>query len=452
MPPSRSALPHCSIGSVSAIAANICPHSSPGARSNGSGSLAHSPSDPPTCCRTKRRRAWIRATTKAILALLGHLRDEFGLAIILITHEMEVVREIADSVARIDGGRIIESGSVDDVILDPTSSLARELLPDRPSVPFRGSGEVWEVSYASRDVPLDWLTSIHTVPGIAGSQVSVLSASVEAIRGVAVGRAMLAISPSAPAGFESYLKERGLHVTAVSAKIRRDGCMNLLAAGEDFSTPWGKVPDLLLPAYGQTWLMVGITMVLVLLIGTPVGIALHNTSDFGLFPNPKVFAVLNTIVNVGRSLPFLILMTAIIPVTRFLVGTTIGIAAAIVPMTTAGVPFFARLVQNALRDVRSDVTDMGQVSGGTNVQLIRTVQLSEALPALAGALTVNVIAMIEYSAIAGSIGAGGVGNLAITYGYNRFDHNIMIATVVVLIITVQVVQFAGDRLVKALTR
>jgi D-methionine transport system ATP-binding protein len=157
-------------------------------------------------------------TTKAILALLSHLRDEFGLAIILITHEMEVVREVADSVARIDGGRIIESGAVDEVILDPTSSLARELLPDRPSVPFRGSGEIWEVSYASRDVPLDWLTSIHTVPGISGSQVSVLSASVEAIRGVAVGRAMLAISPSAPSGFERYLKDRGLHVTAVRPK------------------------------------------------------------------------------------------------------------------------------------------------------------------------------------------------------------------------------------------
>ena len=225
-----------------------------------------------------------------------------------------------------------------------------------------------------------------------------------------------------------------------------------LAAGEDFSTPWAKVPGLLLPAYGQTWVMVGVTMALVLVIGTPVGITLHNTSTFGLYPNPRVFAVLNTVVNVGRSLPFLILMTAIIPVTRFLVGTTIGIAAAIVPMTTAGVPFFARLVQNALRDVRSDVIDMGRVSGGTSLQVIRTVQLSEALPALAGALTVNLIAMIEYSAIAGSIGAGGVGNLAITYGYNRFDHNIMIATVVALIITVQVVQLAGDRLVKALTR
>lgn len=225
-----------------------------------------------------------------------------------------------------------------------------------------------------------------------------------------------------------------------------------LAVGEDFNTPWDKVPDLLLPAYGETWLMVGITMALVLLIGTPLGITLHNTSVLGLYPNRRVFTALNTVVNVGRSLPFLILMAAIIPVTRFLVGTTIGIQAAIVPMTVAGVPFFARLVQNALREVRSDVTDMGLVSGGTHLQVIRSVQLSEALPALGGALTVNTIAMIEYSAIAGSIGAGGIGNLAITYGYNRFDDNIMIATVIALIVTIQIVQFLGDRLVKALTR
>jgi len=223
-------------------------------------------------------------------------------------------------------------------------------------------------------------------------------------------------------------------------------------AQEDFSTPWSRVPDLLLPAYGQTWLMVGITMALVVLIGTPVGIILHNTSTLGLFPDPRVFNALNTIVNIGRSLPFLILMAAIIPVTRFIVGTTIGVAAAIVPMTVAGVPFFARLVQNALREVRSDVTDMGLVSGGSHVQVIRSVQLSEALPALAAALTVNTIAMIEYSAIAGSIGAGGVGHLAITYGYNRFDDNIMIATVIALILTIQLVQFTGDRAVKALTR
>lgn len=157
------------------------------------------------------------ATTKSILNLLSHLRDEFGLSIILITHEMEVVREVADSVARIDEGRIIESGSVEDIILDPASPLAHELLPDRPSVPLRGAGDVWEVSYASRAVPLDWLTSIQSIPGLAGTQVSVLSASVEAIRGVAVGRAVLALSPTTPAGFEHQLRDRGLHVRPVSA-------------------------------------------------------------------------------------------------------------------------------------------------------------------------------------------------------------------------------------------
>lgn len=157
-------------------------------------------------------------TTKAILALLSHLRDEFGLSIILITHEMEVVREIADSVARLDGGRIIEHGKVTDVILDPNSTLARELLPDRPNVPVRDGGEIWEVSYASRAVPLDWLTSLQTVPGVAATQVDVLSASVEAIRGIAVGRAVLAISPSAPAGFATHLRERGLHVRATVAR------------------------------------------------------------------------------------------------------------------------------------------------------------------------------------------------------------------------------------------
>ncbi len=153
------------------------------------------------------------ATTTSILGLLSALRDDFGLSIILITHEMDVVREIADSVARIEDGRIIESGSVTDVILDPTSTLARELLPDRPSVPSHG-GEVWEVSYASRSVPLDWLTSLQTIPGVAGTRVDVLSASVESIRGIAVGRAVLAFSPGAPAGFADRLRERGLNVRA----------------------------------------------------------------------------------------------------------------------------------------------------------------------------------------------------------------------------------------------
>ncbi|AKS33433.1 methionine ABC transporter ATP-binding protein [Mycolicibacterium goodii] len=162
-------------------------------------------------------------TTQSILELLGHLRDEFGLSIILITHEMEVVREIADSVARIDGGRIIENGSVTDIILDPHSSLARELLPVRPSAVPETPGQIWEISHASHNVPLDWLTAIHSAPGIDGTRISVLSASVEAIRGVVVGRATLALSPSAPTGFADYLAGRGLHARLVATPSTEGG-------------------------------------------------------------------------------------------------------------------------------------------------------------------------------------------------------------------------------------
>jgi ABC-type methionine transport system permease subunit len=161
-----------------------------------------------------------------------------------------------------------------------------------------------------------------------------------------------------------------------------------------------------------------------------------------------VNASLGWLVNLGRSLPFLILMAAIIPFTRLLTGTTIGIPAAIVPMVIAGTPFFARLVENSLRDVPHSATQVGRASGGSPWQIIRTVQLSEAWPAIIGNITINTIGMIEYSAIAGTIGAGGIGYVAVTYGYLRFDHTVMVATIVVLVVTVAVIQFVGDRLAR----
>ncbi|MFP1812983.1 methionine ABC transporter permease [Lonsdalea quercina] len=207
-------------------------------------------------------------------------------------------------------------------------------------------------------------------------------------------------------------------------------------------TPWREIHTLLLPAYGETWLMVAIVMLFVVSLGGVVGVVLFNTSRRGLFPRPALNRMLNWLVNMGRSLPFLVLMAAIIPVTFWLTGTTIGIPAAVVPMVIAGIPFFARLVENALRELPEDVTSVGQI--------IVSAQLSEALPAIVSAVTLNLISMIEYSAIAGTIGAGGIGYLAVVYGYQRFDHHIMIATIVVLIATIQLIQFAGDRLVAAL--
>jgi ABC-type methionine transport system permease subunit len=144
-------------------------------------------------------------------------------------------------------------------------------------------------------------------------------------------------------------------------------------------------------------------------------------------------------------------MASIVPFTRFITGTNIGIAAAVVPMTIAGIPFFARLVENSLRDVPRSVTQAARASGGSPLQIIRTAQLSEAVPAIIGGLTINTIAMIEYSAIAGTIGAGGIGYVAVTYGYQRFDHLVMVSTIIILVLTVTVIQLTGDYLIKRTT-
>ncbi|WP_411841451.1 methionine ABC transporter permease [Serratia marcescens] len=215
-------------------------------------------------------------------------------------------------------------------------------------------------------------------------------------------------------------------------------------------TSWREIHRLMLPAYGETWLMVGIVMLFVVAIGGAVGVVLFNTSSRGLFPRPALNRALSWLVNMGRSLPFLVLMAAIIPFTFWLTGTTIGIPAAVIPMIVAGIPFFGRLVENALRELPPEVTAVGLVSGGSIWQIVTRAQLSEALPAIVAAITLNVISMIEYSAIAGTIGAGGIGYLAVVYGYQRFDNHIMIATIVVLIATIQLIQFIGDRLVAAL--
>ncbi|WOE32480.1 MULTISPECIES: methionine ABC transporter permease [unclassified Acinetobacter] len=212
------------------------------------------------------------------------------------------------------------------------------------------------------------------------------------------------------------------------------------------NTPWSDIPSMLWPAYLETWTMVSIVMVFVIGLGGILGIALFNSSERGLFYNLRIYYLLNMIVNIGRSLPFLVLMAAIIPLTKWLTGTTIGIAAAVVPMTIAGIPFFARLVENALNELPTEIIAVGRVSGGTHIQIIQQVQLKESLPSLVSAATLNLIAMIEYSAIAGTIGAGGIGYLAVLYGYQRFDEHIMIATIITLIVTIQIVQFIGNRI------
>ncbi|TDB87591.1 ABC transporter permease, partial [Micromonospora fluostatini] len=174
------------------------------------------------------------------------------------------------------------------------------------------------------------------------------------------------------------------------------------------------------------------------------------TGPGGLLPARPVNALLGLVVNIGRSLPFIILLVAIIPFTRAVVGTTIGTTAAIVPLTVSAIPFYARIVETALREVDRDVIAAAHAMGANRRQIVGKVLLREARPGLVAGLTLTVVALIGYSAMAGVIGGGGLGDLALRYGYQRFENDIMIATVVLLVAFVQLVQMVGDVITRRL--
>lgn len=197
--------------------------------------------------------------------------------------------------------------------------------------------------------------------------------------------------------------------------------------------------------------MVAVSTVLTALLGLVVGVLLVLTDRGGLLAAPSLNAVLGVVVNVGRSLPFIILLVAIIPFTRFVVGTSIGTTAAIVPLTVAAIPFFARIVEAAIREVDPGVVDAALAMGATRWEIVVKVLLREARPGLVAGLTITVIALIGYSAMAGFVGGGGLGDLAIRFGYQRFETEVMIATVVLLIVLVQLVQMVGDRVARRLS-
>ncbi len=200
----------------------------------------------------------------------------------------------------------------------------------------------------------------------------------------------------------------------------------------------------------ETLQMVAVSSVLTVLVGLPLGLLLHATSPGGLTPQRTVASVVGFVVNVGRSLPFVILMIAVIPFTRWVVGTSLGWEAAVVPLTLGAIPFFARLVESSLREVSPGKVEAARVMGSTRRKILGAVLVREALPGLVSAATVTVVALISFSAMAGVIGGGGLGALAISYGYQRFDTAVMVACIVVLVVIVQVIQVAGDAVARRL--
>jgi len=210
--------------------------------------------------------------------------------------------------------------------------------------------------------------------------------------------------------------------------------------------------QLLLDALWETLLMVGFSAGIAGLVGIPTGVVLIVTDKGHILQNRAVNRILGSIVNTGRSIPFIILLVAIIPLTRLIVGTSIGTSAAIVPLTLAAIPFVARVSETALREVDPGLIEAAQAMGATPLQIVTKVLLPEALPGLVAGLTITVVSLIGFSAMAGAVGGGGLGDLGIRYGYQRFLPDVMLAVVVVLIVLVQGMQSIGDGLARRLNK
>lgn len=201
----------------------------------------------------------------------------------------------------------------------------------------------------------------------------------------------------------------------------------------------------------QTIYMVLVSGFVASIFGIPIGVLLLTTRKGGLLENTKFYSILAVIVNATRSIPFIILLIAIVPFTRFVVGTSIGTNAAVVPLTIGAIPFIARIVENAMSEINPGLIEAGKAMGASPFTIIRKILIPESLAGIINGLTVVMITLVGYSAMAGAVGGGGLGDLAIRYGYQRFDVRVMIATIIILIIIVQLLQFCGDLIVKKIS-
>lgn len=210
--------------------------------------------------------------------------------------------------------------------------------------------------------------------------------------------------------------------------------------------------NMIISGIGETLLMVFLSTAFGYIFGLPLGILLYISDEDGIKPNRTLYRILDILVNIGRSIPFIILLILIIPFTKLLVGKSYGTFATIVPLSVAAIPFIGRMVESSLKEVDKGVIEAAESMGATTMQIITKVLLKEARPSLINGVTICLGTIVGYSAMAGTVGGGGLGDIAIRYGYYRYQSDIMIITVIIIVLLVQIIQYAGNKLSRSLDK
>ena len=377
-------------------------------------------------------------TTRQILELIKDINRKLGITVVIITHQMSVVKEVCNHVAILDDGEVAEEGLVAAVFAAPKSPAGRRLV-------FPGGvDEMVSDPKAERRVRLIFrdsqTTAIPLVARLASEEnifCNIISASTQKLSEEVYGSLLIGI-PSAH--FDRALQtSRQRRWTAMYSNLFSEKSV------QDLISILPSLPT----ALWETFYVTVLSTALSLVIGLPLGVLLVTGEKDGVLPLPGwLMHLLNIIINLLRSIPFLILMIMVLPLSRALIGTAVGTTATIVPLVAAAFPFVARLVESSLRELDGNIIEAAQSMGASPFQIICKVMIPESVPSLIQNVTIALTTILSYSAMSGIIGGGGLGKIAIDYGYYRYKYLIMVVAVIILILLVQFFQSLGTYLAK----
>ena len=369
-------------------------------------------------------------TTHSILTLIKDINRKLGITVVVITHQMSVVEEICDSVAILDGGMVVEQGSVQEIFANPKTAAAKRLVAPKRRQRSAGSFPAF--------APDDHVVRV-TFNGFLHCK-------------AAGGKPCRRKGHFGVGAQCRYPRSERPVLRLYAAQAARRTCGRTAGCGIYAQPVWrnGRGGDryMNIAAYGfaiwETFYVTVLSTAFALVLGLPLGVLLVAGDKDGILPLPGwLMHLINIVINILRSVPFLILMICVFPLTRAIVGTTVGTKATIVPLVVAAFPFVARLVETSLRELDEGVVEAAQSMGATPFQIITKVMIPECLPGLISSMTTALTTILGYSAMSGVIGGGGLGKIALSYGYYRYQTNIMIVCVVLLVLMVQAFQSVG---------